>query len=194
VELRAATSANVLGLSSGRRLQIATLLTARIEFPKPPDVRGYEAAFKYEMFGKLLRASLYPPRVVLFRRDGAEYVNDGHTQLLKMAPGRIQKLQYPIYHDDRKPLSRWIISQDRYAAIEAVNLLSASPNDLKFQDRLRQRVYLAPIVIFFYLLIYRGLVLDGWRGWCYVMQRVIAECLLSLRILTERYGLEKSGK
>ncbi|HEY8669750.1 MAG TPA: hypothetical protein VIL63_02830 [Terriglobales bacterium] len=34
-----------------------------------------------------------------------------------------------------------------------------------------------------YLLFARGLILDGWPGWYYVLQRTIAEMLLSLRLL-----------
>ncbi len=40
--------------------------------------------------------------------------------------------------------------------------------------------------MFLYLLFGRGLILDGWRGWFYVAQRVIAELLLSLRLCEEK--------
>ncbi|MBA3351792.1 MAG: glycosyltransferase family 2 protein, partial [Blastocatellia bacterium] len=42
------------------------------------------------------------------------------------------------------------------------------------------------------LLFVRGLILAGWPGWYYVMQRTLAEMLLSLRLLTEREGLEEA--
>lgn len=58
------------------------------------------------------------------------------------------------------------------------------------QDRLRLKIFVAPPVMFLYLLFGRGLILDGWRGWYYVMQRTLAEMLLSLRLLTEKYELE----
>ncbi len=54
------------------------------------------------------------------------------------------------------------------------------------RDRLRLKIYFAPPVMFVYLLFARGLILDGWPGWYYVMQRTLAELLLSLRLLTER--------
>jgi hypothetical protein len=59
---------------------------------------------------------------------------------------------------------------------------------------LRLKIYFAPVAMFLYLLFVRGLVLDGWPGWYYVMQRTIAEMLLSLRLLTEREKLEESEK
>lgn len=186
----------------------------------PPDVVGYSADFVYRIFGHPLRASSYPPRAVLFRVANARYIDDGHTQLLK-PNGRIEKLAGKIYHDDRKPLSHWIQAQDRYAIIEARHLLerqkeearmepvgtarhgrspkgeragasaSRKKDKLNFQDRLRLKIFFAAPAMFLYLLIGRGLILDGWPGWYYVMQRTIAEMLLSLRLLTEREGLEQ---
>ena len=103
----------------------------------------------------------------------------------------MKELRHRIQHDDRKPLSRWVTEQDRYAKVEAAHLL-AQPNDsLNRQDRLRKQIFFAPPIIFLYLLFGRGLILDGWPGWYYVCQRTFAEILLSLRLLTEREQLEK---
>ncbi len=156
----------------------------------PPKLPGYSAEFIYRIFGHSLRASSYPPRVVLFRVASARYVDDGHTQLLKVN-GRVAKLAGKIYHDDRKPLSHWIRAQDRYSILEAQHLLRTRTDQLSRQDRLRKKIYFAPVAIFLYLFFVRGLVLDGWPGWYYVMQRTLAEMLLSLRLLTEHEGLEE---
>jgi glycosyltransferase involved in cell wall biosynthesis len=194
-------------LSSELRGEIAKL-------EPPPDVVGYSAEFVYRIFGRSLRASSYPPRVVLFRVKRGRYVDDGHTQTLwfysasrELRPpvkfekgkqaaspteetGRIGKLAGKIYHDDRKPLSHWIHAQDRYAKLEAKHLLSKPLSELNFQDRLRRRIFFAAPIMFLYLLFARGLVLDGWPGWFYVAQRTIAELLLSIRLLIEAKKLE----
>jgi glycosyltransferase involved in cell wall biosynthesis len=159
------------------------------------SVAGYSVDFRYCIFGQPLRASLYPSRTALYRRKLAQYRDEGHGHRVTV-DGKIEKLLGKIDHDDRKPLSRWIESQDRYARLEASYLLnvdsglsvnghqlSGGPRPLKPQDRLRLAIYFAPIVMFFYLLFGRGLILDGWRGWYYVAQRVIAELLLSIRLL-----------
>ncbi len=146
------------------------------------DTSGYRAQFQYRIFGQPLRASVYPPRIVFFRRDRAHYIDDGHTQLLKI-DGGIEDFSSPLFHDDRKPLTRWLASQDAYAKLEADHLLHASDSELKPQDKIRKAVCFAPAAMFLYLLFVRGLVFDGWRGWYYVAQRVIAELLLSLRLL-----------
>jgi len=191
-------------LSLDADYQLSDRLAAEIQqLNWSEEIAGYAARFEYRIFGKSLRASVYPPRVVLFRRDHGRYMADGHTQLLKI-DGSVGELHSPIYHDDRKPLSRWIQSQDSYAKLEARYLLnvdrglsvnghqlSGGTRQLKPQDRLRLAIYFAPVVMFFYLLFGRGLILDGWRGWYYVAQRVIAELLLSLRLLSEKHNLEQ---
>ena len=179
-------------LSLDADYEVSPGLRAEIERLQPNDeTAGYTACFQFRVFGRPLRASVYPPRTVLFRRDRARYRADGHTQILA-ANGSIQSLAGVIYHDDRKPLSRWLHSQDRYMLIEAPHLLAAPMSGLTQPDRLRRRAFLAPPAIFFYLMFARGLILDGWPGWYYVFQRTLAETLLALRIITERERLELS--
>jgi len=162
-------------------------LIAEIEaLPKNSLVDGYFAKFKYCVFGKPLRGTLLPPRTVLFRKEKAVYVDDGHTQLLKVN-GNSSRLASYIHHDDRKPLSRWLWAQDRYMIIETKKLLETPADQLSFGDRIRQTKLLAPFVILFYCLILNKGILDGWAGWYYALQRMLAEILLSIRLIeTER--------
>ncbi len=155
----------------------------------PPQAAGYEAAFRYCVWGRPLRATLYPPRAVLYRRALAHYEDEGHGHRVRL-DGPVLPLIGRIDHDDRKPLSRWLRSQDRYMVIESRHLLDADPATLNRQDRLRRRACFAPAVMFVYLLFVRRLVLDGWPGWFYVLQRTLAETLLALRLLVEREKLE----
>ena len=155
----------------------------------PNDVAGYKAQFEYRIFGRPLRSSVYPAHTVLFRRDRGNYHDEGHTQKLKIK-GKVVPLSGKIYHDDRKSLSRWLRSQDRYAIIEAQHLLSTPRAQLRVQDRMRRKIFFAAPTMFLYLLFARGLVLDGWRGWFYVCQRTFAEILLSLRLLIGRERLD----
>lgn len=153
-----------------------------------PEMGAFYARFKYVIFGKALRGSLYPPRAVLFRKARCRYEPDGHTQLLKIT-GATVSLSSFILHDDRKPLTRWLQSQDSYAKLEAEKLLDARVNVLRLQDRLRLALAPAVPLAFFYTLFVKGTVLDGWRGWYYALQRTLAEIMLALRLLEKR--LEK---
>ncbi len=154
-----------------------------------PEFNGFSIPFKYCVDAKPLKGTVLPPRVALFRKDKAKYVNDGHTQTLKIV-GNTPLLKHYIWHDDRKPLSRWLSSQDKYMKLEVEKLFSGKP--LSWPDRIRKRIFFAPILIFFYCLIIKRGLLDGKRGWYYAYQRMLAECLLSLRIIEYYFGKAKS--
>ena len=79
---------------------------------------GYSASFIYCIHGHDLRGSLYPPRTVLYRVAGAHYENVGHGHRVSVT-GTVSPLRGRIHHDDRKPLSRWLDAQRRYAGREA---------------------------------------------------------------------------
>ncbi len=165
-------------------------LVAEIQTLEPmDDIAGCRAEFRYCIGGRPLRASVYPPRTILYRGISAKYRDDGHGHRVGLE-GKIDNLRGKIDHDDRKPFSRWLAAQDRYSKIEARHLLAQPLKELSFRDRLRREVFFAPAAMFFYLTFGRGLILDGWRGWFYVAQRTIAEMLLSLRILIEERRLE----
>ncbi|MFN8625548.1 MAG: glycosyltransferase family 2 protein [Candidatus Binatia bacterium] len=146
------------------------------------DVVSYYSRFRYCVNGRPLRGSLYPPRAVLFRRTVCRYASDGHTQLLNVG-GPSKFLRGVIYHDDRKPLSYWLAAQERYARLEAEQLLARPVRELRPQDRIRRYILIAPLFVPFYILLGKGLILDGWRGWCYTLQRTYFELLLSLLLL-----------
>ncbi|MGB3651435.1 MAG: glycosyltransferase family 2 protein [Rivularia sp. (in: cyanobacteria)] len=146
------------------------------------EINGYFAKFKYCVYGKPLRGTILPPRQVLFRKEKAIYIDDGHTQLLQVN-GKSATLSSYIHHDDRKPLSRWLWAQDRYMIIEAKKLTQTPDNEISNGDRIRKQKILAPFIILFYCLILKGGILDGWHGWYYAFQRMLAETLLSIRLI-----------
>lgn len=161
-------------------------LIAEIGSLRPADnIRGFWARFVYRIFGRTLRASVYPPRAVLYRRSAATYVDEGHTQRVRI-DGELLQLSNPIYHDDRKPIARWFNSQARYASLEASHLLGLDSSKLEGVDRLRLLLLPAPILMFFYVLFIKRCLLDGWSGWYYTFQRVCAETMLSIELLDRR--------
>lgn len=152
------------------------------EIESRSEIAGFRARFRYCVEGKPLRGALYPPVVVLFRRAGARYAQDGHTQRLQIA-GTIGELEFSIFHDDRKSLSRWVASQNRYMRLEAEKLINADSLSLNWSGRIRKLRVVAPFAMLFYCLFVKGLVLDGRAGLFYSFQRVFAELLLSLHLL-----------
>lgn len=173
----------VLSLDADYQLSDALIAEMASLDPHTP-FDGFKIPFKYCVFGRPLQGTLLPPRIALFRRDFATYIDDGHTQLLTV-DGSTAALSSAILHDDRKPLSRWLWAQDRYVLLEIEKHRTTPTQELSWGDRIRKTKILGPLVIFFYCLILRGGILDGRAGWYYAYQRVLAELLLSLRLLEE---------
>ena len=155
-----------------------------------PDVMGFTTEFVYCVHGRPLRASLYPPRTVLYRRDRASYRDDGHGHRVVIA-GECRRFTAKMLHDDRKPLSRWFAAQIRYADAEALKLVEAPLQQLNFADRLRRCIWCAPLLVLVYTLVAKRLILDGRAGLQYVFQRTLAELMLYLCLLELRIARKK---
>jgi glycosyltransferase involved in cell wall biosynthesis len=150
---------------------------------------GYQAEFVYRIHGRPLRGTLYPPRTILYRRDRGHYRQEGHAHRVRV-DGDVLPLRGVIYHDDRKPLSRWLAAQQRYAVDEADYLLNGAGRAgraLAGADRIRLMGWPAPIAVLLYVLFVKRCVLDGWPGWYYALQRLFAETLLALEIIDRRW-------
>ena len=146
------------------------------------EVAGYRVNFKYCINGNPLRAAVYPPVAILYRRKCGEYISDGHTQRIRLSGG-VLDLETPIFHDDRKPLQHWLQAQGRYMQLEADKLHSLRFTELAIQDQVRKLIFIAPMAMFFYCIIVKGNILDGRVGLFYALQRSVAEGILSLYLL-----------
>jgi len=152
-----------------------------------PDAAGYRASFVYCISGRRLRGSVYPPVTVLYRRDRADYEQDGHTQRIRVQ-GRVLDLRGRILHDDRKPFSAWLRAQQRYMRLEARLIRSKRWAELRWPDRVRKLRVVAPFLVLLYCLVVQRGLLDGRAGWLYAFQRTIAEAMLSLNLLRADLG------
>jgi glycosyltransferase involved in cell wall biosynthesis len=147
-----------------------------------PQVNAYYAKFVFAIHGRSLAGSLYPPIAVLFRKGTCEYMQDGHTQRLKIN-GKSDFLWNPIVLDDRKPISHWIISQSKYAKLEADKICSSPFAALKWPDRLRKMLIVAPWFVPLYTFFVKRTFLAGWHGLYYCFQRATFEFMLALYLL-----------
>lgn len=157
----------------------------------PADVNGYVTRFTYCVEGRPLRGTLYPDLVTLFRREAGRYVQNGHAHRLRLS-GRSVPLQGRMLHDDRKPLARWLWSQNLYAGMEVQKLLGGGGVPLRLQDRLRRLLIVTPWLVPLYCLtIGRGL-LDGLPGLHYALQRGVAEGIIAMKLIEARLGKQRS--
>ena len=148
----------------------------------PPNVRGYRASFRYAVNGKELRASLYPPRIVLAAKSHATFWQDGHTQRISV-DGDVGDLREPIIHDDRKDFRSFVARQKRYMVAEAEKLRMRDPRSLGLAGRVRKLIFVAPLAVLVHTLFVKGLILDGAAGLRYAWERFVAELILSRELL-----------
>lgn len=150
--------------------------------PDDTDADGFFARFWYAVPGGVLDSNLYPPRQVLLRTRRVNFRQDGHTQRVEVE-GESGHLETPILHDDRKPLERRLRDQAEYARREAEKLMCTPWSELSFPDRVRRTRVLGPPAALLYCLLGKGLVLEGWPGWYYTLERTVAEIVLSMALL-----------
>lgn len=175
------TSAWVLSLDADYILTDDLVNEIKV-LPIDSDINSYSVRFKYCVFGKPLRGTLLPPRKIVYKREKASYQDDGHSHRV-IVEGKSSQLLAYIHHDDRKPLTRWLWAQDRYMILESKKILETPDYQLSLGDRIRKQKILAPFIILLYCLILKGGILDGWHGWYYTLQRVLAEVLLSIHLI-----------
>lgn len=153
-----------------------------LEALEPGSVRGFRASFRYAVGGKPLRASLYPPRIVLAATAHATFWQDGHTQRISV-DGDVGDLREPIIHDDRKDFRAFVARQKRYMVAEAEKLRVRDPRSLGVSGRVRKLIVVAPLAVLLHTLFVKGLILDGVAGWRYAWERFVAELILSRELL-----------
>jgi glycosyltransferase involved in cell wall biosynthesis len=144
------------------------------------NVSAYESTFKYAVGGETLRASLYPRRAVVLRRNRCTNFMDGHTQRVRV-DGDTLPLRTPLIHDDRKSMARFIERQRRYMRDEAVKIRRG--DSLNFASRVRKLRVVAPFAVVFHALFIKGLIFDGRAGLRYAWERFIAELILSRELM-----------
>jgi glycosyltransferase involved in cell wall biosynthesis len=180
----------ILSLDADYRIPpgLAREIQTVIRDPENTTVAGFAIPFRYCIGGHPLRSGMLPARTSLYRRGLGRYRNDGHGHRMALS-GPVKRLRQPIFHDDRKPLQRWLASQGRYLAIEAAKLRATPSRQLSLADRLRKHTPLAPVAALLFCLLWKGGVLEGWRGWAYAQQRMYAELLLHLMLLEDHPSL-----
>lgn len=171
----------VLALDADYYLTV-DLITELEQLKPSQEISGYEVSFFNCVHGEILHGGLYTPVTVLYRREHSEYIQDGHTQRVSVE-GRVGKLNGKILHDDRKPLSRWLNSQGKYASLEVANILERDWKALSWPDKVRRMRLVAPFVVFFYCLFFKKGFFNGRAGIYYAFQRMLFETLLSLELI-----------
>jgi glycosyltransferase involved in cell wall biosynthesis len=130
-------------------------------------------------FGKPLWGSFCPPQLRLFRRDLVQIGEFGHAHDFKIA-GEVYTFKHGVWHEDRKPVERWLQSQASYSRLEDKRLQSG--DRLRPRDRVRQSGWM-PFLAGSLAFLRAGGPFGGKRALRYAWERVTYESLLAIRVL-----------
>jgi glycosyltransferase involved in cell wall biosynthesis len=155
------------------------LLTELSSLQADASINAYYIAFDYAIFSRKLVSSLYPKNTILLRQGCFSIADRGHTEVWNVQ-GPIAPLSARIMHDDWKSTTQWLNGQAQYMERE-LEWLSRRKRGLTRWLRLRPP--LMPIAMFLYCLFAKGLIINGHAGIYYVLQRTIAEAILSMMLL-----------
>lgn len=145
-------------------------------------IDGFTVRYRYCVHGHVLRASLLPDRVILARTELLKVRSDGHAERFEVA-GTVARLNQPMLHDDRKPFDRRAVRQMFYSRLDALKW--SSGDCARWQDRVKRMGLIYPVAVVSYLIVVRGLWLDGKYGWHYVMERLLA-AVMTMAFYSER--------
>lgn len=143
------------------------------------DCAGGVAGFEYRIHGRALAGSVYPAKLVVFKRDRVRVSQPGHSQELSV-DGSIYRFRTRLVHDDRKSIDRFVRSQVEYSRLEMGRLQLAGAG--RWQDRVR-RLALMPLVAGIGAYLRSGGPFRGGASLRYAYERTVFECLLALRLL-----------
>lgn len=183
----ASSSDWVLRLDADWILTDSFLEWLKIEVPDNETVL-YRVPFDFMIHGNRVRLAHYPDASCLFRHKFIDFIQDGHTERTRVKFGRSETCPKRIHHDDRKHVSRFILSQSKYSVLESEKL--DLENDKKFSSRLRSLFVHLPmssiIILSVYYLILKGGFFASKSTKHYIIQRFIAELSITLQSLDKR--------
>lgn len=131
--------------------------------------------FEYRIHGRTLLGSIYPAQVRVFAKEDIRIEQRGHTQVFNpIVP--LYRFRCKLIHEDRKPVSRWLANQIKYATLEAERIRNAPVKG--FRDRLR-RSGISPAVWGTYAYLRAGGPFKGGASRAYAQERMVFEALLA---------------
>lgn len=182
----------VLHLDADERLTPA--LTAELEaLQPPPDVVAYNLAGLVFVQGRPVpRSSGFPVyQTRLTRARAFEFEQVGHGQKAPAALGALPRLRQPYeHHPFEKGFEHWRARHERYAAQEAQAIRGGGPRPTLGQarhDPIARRQWLKhltahlpfrPTLVWLYLALVRGGVLEGAAGLEFCRRRWHYECMV----------------
>jgi glycosyltransferase involved in cell wall biosynthesis len=151
-----------------------------------PLENGFDLRFRFMWMGRWIRRGYYSTRILRLFRYRKGRCEDRAVNERPLVEGPIGHLRHHLVHEDRKGVTEWIAKHNRYARLEALELLHAThDNGYRELDArlfgaqaerrrwIRQRIWnrlpplVRPFAYFTYRYLLAGGFLDGKAGLTY---------------------------
>jgi hypothetical protein len=165
-----------------------------------PGVAGYYVARRYIFLGQELKHAWWYPdyQLRLFRRAGAR-CEDVQVHEHMIVDGEARPLRVALMHENRKGLTAFIERHNRYAALEAAQIMDPAADRKKgswmgswadrrraMKDRVWFRLPGRPLIRFAWLYVVKRGFLDGRRGLLFCALIAMYELMIDARLAERR--------
>lgn len=177
-----------------------------------PAENGFFIKWRFIFMGKWIRRGYYPTWILRLFRAGKARCEERSVNEHLIVEGSVGRLRHDFMHEDRKGIQDWVAKHNRYAVLEAEELLKERSGDGEIDVRLfgtqsqrkrwlkhvvfnRMPPVLRPFLFFFYRFIIRGGFLDGSAAFIYhFMQALWFPLLIDVIYLEgKRRKLQRPG-
>jgi glycosyltransferase involved in cell wall biosynthesis len=166
----------------------------------PEPKSAYAVRFRFIFYGRWIKHCWYGTWIIrLIRRDTARYEMRGvHEHLI--VDGETGYLDGDLIHNDFKDMDAWIEKHNRYATLEATEMIRDERGDRLrgrlfgsrverrrwIKDRLWNRLPLRPLWVFVYLYFVRLGLLDGALGFRFCVMHAIFDAFTTSKVWEAR--------
>ena len=167
----------------------------------PAAKSAYAARKRFVFYGRWIKHCWYGPWTVsLFRSGKARWERrEVHEHLI--VEGEIGYLPGDIVHNDFKDMDAWIVKHNRYATLEAAEIIRDATGDRLagrlfgtrverrrwIKDRLWNRLPFRPLWFFVYLYVVRLGFLDGALGFRFCLMHAIFDAFITSKVWEARW-------
>ncbi len=94
-----------------------------------PEENGFYLKGRFLFMGRWIRRGYYPTWILRFFRRGKARCGERTVNERLIVEGKTGRLEHDFIHEDRKDFSEWIAKHNRYAQMEAFELLKGIRED-----------------------------------------------------------------
>jgi glycosyltransferase involved in cell wall biosynthesis len=168
----------------------------------PSPMSAYAVRFRFIFYGRWMKHSWYGTWIIrLMRRDRARYEMRGvHEHLV--VDGPTGYLQGDLVHNDFRDMNAWIDKHNRYATLEAAEMMRDGRGERLqgrlfgsrverrrwLKDRVWNRLPLRPFWVFLFLYVIRRGFLDGALGLRFCVMHAMFDGFTTAKVWESRWN------